>query len=77
MAEDEPRCEQLRAENLELRARMFATKETQVAAVQEVENLKAEKTALVERKVSPYENLGFCSFHHYLGSPERRDCEYL
>jgi kinetochore protein Nuf2 len=51
MAEDEPRCEQLRTENAALRARMFATKEYQVAAVQEVENLKAEKSALVERKV--------------------------
>ncbi|KAJ6606657.1 Nuf2 family-domain-containing protein [Mycena vulgaris] len=50
MAEDEPRCEQLRTENDTLRARMFATKEYQVAAVQEVEHLKAEKTALVERK---------------------------
>ncbi|KAJ7684806.1 Nuf2 family-domain-containing protein [Mycena polygramma] len=50
MAEDEPRCAQLRTENATLRARMFATKEYQVAAVQEVENLKAEKTALVERK---------------------------
>ncbi|KAJ7093076.1 Nuf2 family-domain-containing protein [Mycena epipterygia] len=50
MAEDEPRCEQLRRENDTLRARMFATKEFQVAAVQEVENLKAEKSALVERK---------------------------
>ncbi|KAJ6513821.1 Nuf2 family-domain-containing protein [Mycena vitilis] len=50
MAEDEPRCVQLRTENATLRARMFATKEYQVAAVQEVENLKAEKTALVERK---------------------------
>jgi kinetochore protein Nuf2 len=52
MAEDEPRCEQLRKQNSELRARMFATKEFQTAAVQEVEKLKAEKSALLNRKVS-------------------------
>jgi kinetochore protein Nuf2 len=51
MAEDEPRCEQLRGENATLRARMFATKEFQATVVQEVENLRAEKSALVERKV--------------------------
>ncbi|KAF8185055.1 Nuf2 family-domain-containing protein [Mycena galopus ATCC 62051] len=50
MAEDEPRCEQLREENAALRAKMFATKEFQLAVVQEVENLKTEKTALLERK---------------------------
>ncbi|KAJ7929385.1 Nuf2 family-domain-containing protein [Mycena leptocephala] len=50
MAEDEPRCEQLRGENATLRARMFATKEFQATVVQEVENLRAEKSALVERK---------------------------
>ncbi|KAJ7043360.1 Nuf2 family-domain-containing protein [Mycena alexandri] len=50
MAEDEPRCEQLRAENSSLRAKMFATKEFQVATVEEVEKLRAEKSALVERK---------------------------
>ncbi|KAJ7231452.1 Nuf2 family-domain-containing protein [Mycena haematopus] len=50
MAEDEPRCEQLREENATLRAKMFATKEFQMASVQEVENLKAEKTTLIGRK---------------------------
>jgi len=52
IAEDEPRCEQLRRENSALRARMFATKEFQTAAVQEVEKLKAEKSALIKRKAS-------------------------
>jgi kinetochore protein Nuf2 len=52
MAEDEPRCEQLREENAALRAKMFATKEFQMSVVQEIENLRAEKTALIERKVS-------------------------
>ncbi|KAJ7734926.1 Nuf2 family-domain-containing protein [Mycena maculata] len=50
MAEDEPRCEELRTENSALRGRLFATKEYQAATIQEVETLKAEKLALVERK---------------------------
>lgn len=50
IAEDEPRCEQLRIENSALRAKMIATKEFQTAAVQEVEQLKAEKNALIKRK---------------------------
>ncbi|KIJ99575.1 hypothetical protein K443DRAFT_102011 [Laccaria amethystina LaAM-08-1] len=50
VAEDEPRCEQLRIDNNALRARMFATKEFQTAAVQEVEKLKAEKNSLIKRK---------------------------
>lgn len=51
IAEDEPRCEQLRKDNGNIRARLFATKESQTAAVQEVEQLKAEKSALNKRKV--------------------------
>ncbi|KAG6878753.1 hypothetical protein C0993_008052 [Termitomyces sp. T159_Od127] len=51
IAEDEPRCEELRNVNHALRAKMIATKEFQTAAVQEVEKLKAEKNALVKRKV--------------------------
>ncbi|KAF8636681.1 hypothetical protein AX17_003487 [Amanita inopinata Kibby_2008] len=50
IAEDEPTCEQLRSENSALRAKMFATKEFQTAAVQEVEKLKAEKNALIKRR---------------------------
>ncbi|KAK7023807.1 Nuf2 family-domain-containing protein [Favolaschia claudopus] len=50
MAEDEPRCEALRQENAALHAKMFATKEIQLTVVQEVETLKAQKTALIERK---------------------------
>ncbi|KAG5643896.1 hypothetical protein DXG03_009467 [Asterophora parasitica] len=50
IAEDEPRCEQLRSDNSALRAKMIATKEFQTVAVQEVEKLKAEKNALVKRK---------------------------
>lgn len=51
IAEDEPRCEQLRNENGALRAKMIATKEFQMAAVQEVEKLKAENNACIKRKV--------------------------
>ncbi|TFK42826.1 Nuf2 family-domain-containing protein [Crucibulum laeve] len=50
IAEDEPRCEELRTENNALRAKMFATKEFQTTAVQDVEQLKAEKNALIKRK---------------------------
>nr|GAT58016.1 predicted protein [Mycena chlorophos] len=50
MAEDEPKCEQLRAQASELRARLFANKQVQVETVDQVEKLKAEKTALVQRK---------------------------
>ncbi|KAF8623966.1 hypothetical protein AX15_006122 [Amanita polypyramis BW_CC] len=50
VAEDEPLCEKLRSENNTLRAKMFATKEFQTAAVQEVEKLKAEKNALIKRR---------------------------
>lgn len=52
IAEEEPRCEQLRNENSALRAKMIATKEFQTAAVQEVEKLKAEKNSLIKRKAS-------------------------
>ncbi|KAJ8514657.1 hypothetical protein ONZ45_g7837 [Pleurotus djamor] len=50
IAEDEPRCDQLRKENAALRAKMLATKELQTAAMQEGEKLKAEKTGLIRRK---------------------------
>jgi kinetochore protein Nuf2 len=41
---------------------MFATKEFQTAAVQEVEKLKAEKSALLSRKVSSHERIGASSY---------------
>ncbi|PFH47672.1 hypothetical protein AMATHDRAFT_151540 [Amanita thiersii Skay4041] len=50
IAEDEPVCEQLRNENNTLRAKMFATKEFQTAAVQEVEKLKTQKNALIKHR---------------------------
>ncbi|KAG6816946.1 hypothetical protein H0H87_001461 [Tephrocybe sp. NHM501043] len=61
IAEDEPRCEQLRNENNALRAKMIATKEFQTAAVQEVEKLKAEKNALVKRKEALNSEIGSVS----------------
>ncbi|TFK30715.1 hypothetical protein FA15DRAFT_26595 [Coprinopsis marcescibilis] len=48
--EDEPRRIQLQEENQALRGKLFATKEFQVAAVQEVEKLKAEKNATIKRR---------------------------
>ncbi|KAF5323342.1 hypothetical protein D9611_005820 [Ephemerocybe angulata] len=50
IATDEPRRIQLQEENNALRAKLFATKEFQVAAVQEVEKLKAEKNSLIKRR---------------------------
>ncbi|KAJ7074414.1 Nuf2 family-domain-containing protein [Mycena amicta] len=50
MAEDEPKCAQLREENSVLRARLFASKQVQEDTVEQVESLKAEKTALMQRK---------------------------
>ncbi|KAK0445378.1 Nuf2 family-domain-containing protein [Armillaria borealis] len=50
MAEDEPRCEQLRIENFELKGRLRASKEIQTIGLQELEKLKAEKSALLKRR---------------------------
>ena len=52
IAEEEPECENLRKENNALRAKVFATKEFQTAAAQEAEILKAEKNALIKRRVT-------------------------
>jgi hypothetical protein len=49
-AKDEPRCEELRAENSSLTAHMFATKEVQAMVVQAVETLKTEKSEILKRK---------------------------
>ncbi|PBK96524.1 hypothetical protein ARMGADRAFT_924205 [Armillaria gallica] len=50
MAEDEPRCEQLRIENFELKGRLRASKEIQTIGLQELEKLKSEKSALLKRR---------------------------
>ena len=50
-AKDEPRCEELRAENTALTAHMFKTKDVQISVVQTVEFLKSEKGDLLKRKV--------------------------
>ena len=50
-AKDEPRCEELRAENTALTANMFRTKDVQISVVQTVEFLKSEKGDLLKRKV--------------------------
>jgi len=51
-AKDEPRCEELRADNSALTTRMFSTKEVQATVVQAVEALKTEKNDLLKRKAS-------------------------
>ncbi|KAG2023157.1 hypothetical protein CC2G_000843 [Coprinopsis cinerea AmutBmut pab1-1] len=50
ISEDEPRRVQLQEENKALRDKLFKTKDAQVASVQEVEMLKAEKNNLLKRK---------------------------
>lgn len=50
IARDEPRCEELRMDNDNVRANLFATKEIQTSVVKDVENLKADKTVLISRK---------------------------
>jgi hypothetical protein len=60
-AKDEPRCEELRAENNKLTAKMFKTKDVQIAVVQAVEKLKTEKTDLLKRKAGC-----FCIYLHQI-----------
>ncbi len=69
MAEDEPKCERLREENFILRSKVLAAKELQSSGLQELEKLKAEKTALIKRKV--------CLFTSPLLCTHRNDKELL
>src|ERR1700730_17941005 len=62
-AKDEPRCEELRAENAALTANMLKTKDVQTSVVQTVEFLKSEKSDILKRKVSHLSNVP------QLGSP--------
>ncbi|KAF9001985.1 Nuf2 family-domain-containing protein [Cyathus striatus] len=50
MAEDEPKCEELRKVNDAMFAKLIFTKDIQQSAVHEVENLKEEKNTLIKRK---------------------------
>lgn len=50
-AEDEPRCEELRKENAAITAHLMATKEMQMGLVKDIEALKVEKSAVLQRKV--------------------------
>ncbi|RXW17416.1 hypothetical protein EST38_g8443 [Candolleomyces aberdarensis] len=50
ISEDEPRRIQLKEENDALRKKLFETKGLQVAALEEVEKLKAEKNNLIKRR---------------------------
>ncbi|TFY82587.1 hypothetical protein EWM64_g1426 [Hericium alpestre] len=49
-AEDEPLCEDLRAENAAITAHLIATKEIQGTLLKDIEALKAEKMAVLQRK---------------------------
>jgi len=53
MAQDQPLCEVLKKENVNLTAHLMATKDIQVALVKDIESLKAEKTAVLTRKARP------------------------
>lgn len=53
-AEDEPRCEKLGKENDALRADIFDIKNSQAKAVSDNEILKADKDALVQKRVCPH-----------------------
>lgn len=50
-AEDEPKCQLLRAENDQGRAKLLALKELQTKLTQESENIKREKAHVLHRKV--------------------------
>ncbi|KAK7045609.1 kinetochore-associated Ndc80 complex subunit nuf2 [Paramarasmius palmivorus] len=50
LAEDEPRCEELRQQNNAMVSQLLQTKESQKASVAEVERLKAEKKELLQRR---------------------------
>ena len=51
IAEDEPRCEQLRAENKKLHTEMLGIKEIQSVHAQDTQRLKEEKEVLLQRMV--------------------------
>lgn len=53
MAKDEPRCDELRKENNSITAHLRATKEIQTGLVTDIEGLKTEKAALIQRKAGP------------------------
>jgi kinetochore protein Nuf2 len=50
-AEDEPRLHDIRQENASITSQLIAYKDTQGRLLKDVESLKAEKSALVQRKV--------------------------
>ena len=52
MAEDEPRCEALRQENEALTVYLIKCRDTQLALLQTVKELKQQRADLLQRKVS-------------------------
>ncbi|KAI0253928.1 Nuf2 family-domain-containing protein [Lactifluus subvellereus] len=53
-AQDEPRLDDIRQENASITSQLIAYKETQTRLLKDIESLKAEKAALVQRKESIY-----------------------
>ena len=51
LAEDEPRCEELRKENEELTQALIKCRDKQMALLETVKGLKQERSALTQRKV--------------------------
>lgn len=49
-AKDEPKCEEIRAENAAITAHLISTKETTQAVVKDIEALKVEKANLILKK---------------------------
>ncbi|KAI9508472.1 Nuf2 family-domain-containing protein [Russula earlei] len=49
-AEDEPRLDGIRQENVSITSQLIAYKETQTSLLRDIESLKVEKSALVQRK---------------------------
>jgi chromosome segregation ATPase len=50
-AEDEPKLNDIRQENVSITSQLIAYKETQTRLLKDIESLKAEKSALVQKKV--------------------------
>ena len=56
-ADDEPRLDTIRQENVSITSQLIAYKETQTRLLKDIESLKAEKSTLVQRKVQSFSRL--------------------
>jgi kinetochore protein Nuf2 len=59
-ADDEPRLDTIRQENVSITSQLIAYKETQTRLLKDIESLKAEKSTLVQRKVQSFSRLSRC-----------------